>query len=76
MAAASVSDTGVGIAPNEIERALAPFGQTSATPYNGQRGTGLGLPIARLIVERHGGTLSLESTLGVGTAVSVRLPCT
>lgn len=76
MATIAVADTGVGIAPEEIERAFAPFGQTSAKPQNGQRGTGLGLPIARLIVERHGGTLSLESAIGQGTVVTVRLPCT
>jgi two-component system, sensor histidine kinase len=76
MATVAVADTGVGISPDEIERALAPFGQTSAKPQNGQRGTGLGLLIARLIVERHGGLLSLESALGQGTVVTVRLPCT
>lgn len=76
MASVAVSDNGVGIAPDEIERAFAPFGQTTAKPQNGQRGTGLGLPIARLIVERHGGLLSLDSAVGKGTTVTVRLPCT
>lgn len=75
MACLAVSDTGVGIAPDEIERAFAPFMQTSARPQNGQRGTGLGLPIARLIAERHGGAVSLDSVLGTGTTATIRLPC-
>jgi two-component system, sensor histidine kinase len=75
MATVKVIDTGVGIAPEEISRAFAPFGQTSSKSQNGQRGTGLGLPIARLIVERHGGMLTLESDLGRGTTALVRLPC-
>jgi signal transduction histidine kinase len=38
------------------------------------RGTGLGLPVAKKIVERHGGTIQVESTVGIGTRVTVELP--
>jgi signal transduction histidine kinase len=61
-------DTGAGIAAEDLPRVGQPFYTTK------QGGTGLGLAIASRIVERHGGTLSLESVVGRGTTVRVALP--
>jgi two-component system cell cycle sensor histidine kinase PleC len=69
-----IHDTGIGIAPEDIERVMRPFEQVDATFTRAHDGTGLGLPLAKKLVELHGGTLSIESTLGRGTIASVRLP--
>ena len=70
----SVSDNGIGIAPNDIAKVLTPFGQVETTYARRFGGTGLGLPIARSLVEMHGGSFTLESKLGEGTKVSFTLP--
>lgn len=70
----SVIDTGIGIAPEEIVTALTPFGQVDSTLARKFEGTGLGLPLAKSFVELHGGALDLESEIGSGTTVTVRLP--
>ena len=70
----TVSDNGIGIAPNDIAKVLTPFGQVETTYARRFGGTGLGLPIARSLVEMHGGSFTLESTLGEGTKVSFTLP--
>jgi cell cycle sensor histidine kinase DivJ len=70
-----VSDTGIGIKAQDIERVVESFGQGRhdiRTTEN--RGTGLGLPIAKRFAEAHGGTLSIESREGSGTSVTVTLP--
>jgi len=64
----SVSDTGIGIAPDQLERIFQPFFTTKA------HGIGLGLPITRRLVEDHRGHLLVESQPGYGTTISVRLP--
>jgi signal transduction histidine kinase len=74
-----VRDTGVGIRPEDIPRAFEPFVQLDNAPAGVQRdwprsGTGLGLPIARGLVEAHGGVLTVESAPGHGTTVAVTLP--
>jgi signal transduction histidine kinase len=69
-----VADNGIGIAPEDIERALSPFGQVDSRLSRRYEGTGLGLPLARALAELHGGTLMLESALGRGTIVRVTLP--
>ena len=70
----TVSDTGIGIAPADIARVMEPFGQVD-NPINRKfRGTGLGLPLTKGLVELHGGGFQIESTPGVGTTVTVRLP--
>ncbi len=69
-----VVDTGIGIAPDDIAKALTPFGQVVPQDGEPREGTGLGLPIARSLVERHGGSLRIESQLGRGTNVRVSLP--
>ena len=72
--AIAVSDTGIGIAPEDIPKALAPFGQIERKVRRKQEGTGLGLPLAKQLVELHGGTFAIESTLNVGTTVTFLLP--
>ncbi len=63
-----MTDTGPGIAPALLPRILDPFFTTK------EKGTGLGLSVVYGIIERHGGTLEIESALGEGTTVIVRLP--
>ncbi|NTU79227.1 MAG: GAF domain-containing protein [Chloroflexales bacterium] len=70
-----VSDTGVGIADNLLEQIFQPFVTTKSTLDSGATsGTGLGLAISQNIIESHHGTISVSSTLGQGTTISVRLP--
>jgi len=70
----SVSDTGIGIAPADIEKALSPFGQIDSDMARRYRGTGLGLSIVRGICELHGGSLDIESQVGTGTTVTIVIP--
>jgi signal transduction histidine kinase len=72
----SVADTGVGIAPEDQARVFEQFGQAGDTLTDKPRGTGLGLPICREIVEHHGGRLWLESRVGRGSTFSFSLPLT
>ena len=69
-----VSDTGIGIPADKIELAMEPFSQVEASASRHYQGTGLGLPLAKRLVELHGGTLSLESEVSQGTVVSILLP--
>jgi len=69
----SVSDTGIGIAPDMQARVLEPFTQAEGGLTRRYDGTGLGLPICRGLVALHGGDIELHSTLGKGTTVTVRL---
>lgn len=71
-----VADTGIGIPKNKIQRALEPFGQIhdSAHSANEVPGTGLGLPLAKAMVELHGGSLILDSDTGQGTRVTLFFP--
>jgi signal transduction histidine kinase len=69
-----VADTGIGIPREEIGQLFSRFYRASTATRRAIPGTGLGLVIARAIVERHGGTISLESREGEGTRVSVTLP--
>lgn len=70
-----VEDEGIGIPADRLQQAMEPFGQVSDKVENShQRGTGLGLPLAKAMVELHGGTLELESALGEGTKVIVYFP--
>ncbi len=70
----TVADTGIGIDPADIEKVLTPFGQVENTYARRFGGTGLGLPIAKSLVEMHGGRFTLESVVGEGTKVSFSLP--
>ncbi len=69
-----VSDTGVGIRPDEIEAIWEDFRQLDQSRTRSYGGTGLGLSIARRLTEQLGGKVRVESTLGVGTTFIVRLP--
>jgi signal transduction histidine kinase len=70
----AVTDSGVGMAPNEIKVALTPFGQVSNALSRKHTGTGLGLPLAKAMMELHGGTLRIASAPGQGTTVSLYFP--
>ena len=72
----SVADTGVGIAPADHEKVFEQFGQAGDTLTDKPRGTGLGLPICREIVEHHGGRIWVDSELGHGATFSFALPVT
>ena len=69
-----VCDTGVGIAKEDIERALKPFVQVDSTLTRRYIGAGLGLPLSQRLVELHGGVLKIESELGEGTTVTACFP--
>jgi signal transduction histidine kinase len=70
----SVTDTGVGMTDQELEKLFQRYEQTSSKPLRGESGTGLGLYIVKEIVEAHGGTLEVSSVQGVGTSMLARLP--
>ncbi len=70
-----VSDTGVGISEEDISLITEPFTRAQGSPHHSRaEGTGLGLAIVKALVELHGGTLKIKSTVGEGTQVTVRLP--
>jgi signal transduction histidine kinase len=69
-----VADTGVGMASEAIPNLLRPFAQVDQSLARSHEGLGLGLSVARLIAEAHGGQLKLASELGVGTRVAIVLP--
>ena len=70
----SISDTGYGIAPDEIPRIFERFYRAKTEKTRNIVGTGLGLPIVKSIVEAHNGTVKVESKEGVGSTFYVRLP--
>jgi PAS domain S-box-containing protein len=69
-----VADTGIGIAAENMTKAMAPFGQVDGTLARRHQGTGLGLPLTRALIELHGGRLDLASRIGVGTEASLIFP--
>ncbi len=70
----TVADTGRGIASDQIDAAFTPFEQTDSSSEASLGGTGLGLPICRHYCALMGGTISLESEVGVGSTFTVQLP--
>jgi signal transduction histidine kinase len=70
----AVTDSGIGIPPNDIGRVLEPFEQVDSALARRHQGTGLGLPLVKAIMELHGGTVELRSEVGAGTRVSVTFP--
>jgi len=70
-----VRDTGTGIAPEKLRRIFEPFYTTKEGPdESGKGGTGLGLSMCREIIEAHRGRIRVESTVGKGTAFTLKLP--
>jgi signal transduction histidine kinase len=72
--ALSVADQGIGIAANDIPKALERFGQLDTDPNRQHEGAGLGLPLAQHLMELHNGTLRISSEPGSGTTVTVTFP--
>ena len=69
-----VTDTGIGIAPEDIARIIRPFEQVETVLSRSHGGTGLGLPLTAKLTELHGGELTIESQVAQGTTVTVWLP--
>lgn len=69
-----VADTGIGIAEKDIPKVFEAFRQVESGRSMNAKGTGLGMPLTRHLIELHGGTVSLESEVGVGTTVTLTLP--
>lgn len=69
-----VKDNGIGIAEDDIPKALSVFGQVKSVHEPDEEGTGLGLPLCKMLAELHGGELQITSKLGEGTTVSFMLP--
>jgi signal transduction histidine kinase len=69
-----ITDTGIGIAPEDIPRAMAQFGQVDNVLNRKHAGSGLGLPLTKGLVKLHGGSFDLQSEAHIGTTVTVRLP--
>ncbi|MCI5060485.1 MAG: PAS domain-containing sensor histidine kinase [Alphaproteobacteria bacterium] len=70
----SVTDTGVGLSENEIEKALSPFGQLDTELNRSKSGTGLGLTLVKTLIGLHGGELELVSQKGIGTTATLIFP--
>ncbi len=70
----TLTDTGIGIADKDVWKALAPFTQVDRDIDCAYEGTGLGLPLSKALIELHEGKLSIQSKVGTGTRVTVRLP--
>jgi signal transduction histidine kinase len=70
----TVADTGIGIAPEDLDRVLEPFVQVDSSLSRRHQGTGLGLPAVKGIMQLHGGTIALQSTLGHGTKATITFP--
>lgn len=70
----AVQDTGIGMTDEQLAIALKPFGQVDSSRARAQEGTGLGLPISKSIIEKHGGRLVITSSANVGTTVAFTLP--
>ena len=70
----AVADTGIGIAAENMELILMPFSQVASNGLIKEGGTGLGLSIVKSLIELQGGVLQIDSKVGIGTRVTVRLP--
>jgi two-component system cell cycle sensor histidine kinase PleC len=69
-----IRDSGLGMSPEEISVAMAPFGQVDGGRSRWREGAGLGLPIAKALIELHGGSLDIRSEASEGTEVAITFP--
>jgi signal transduction histidine kinase len=70
----SVTDSGVGIAKEELKKIFDKFYRVPATKQKEKRGSGLGLTLAKHIIEAHGGAIEVESEVGKGSKFTIRIP--
>jgi signal transduction histidine kinase len=70
----AIRDTGPGIAPNDRTRIFDAFHQVDNSTTRSKGGTGLGLSISKRLIEMHGGTIVVESEVGVGSTFVLRMP--
>ena len=70
----SVRDTGCGIPAEKLRRIFEPFFTTKTADQQGQGGTGLGLSLARDVMEAHGGRIRVDSAVGAGTTFTLKFP--
>jgi PAS domain S-box-containing protein len=70
----AIADTGIGIAAEDIDKAMAPFGQVDSTLARRHQGTGLGLPLTKALIELHDGRFEIESVPGAGTTTRLVFP--
>jgi two-component system, cell cycle sensor histidine kinase PleC len=70
----SVADTGIGMTPSDLQRAMEPFGQVDTALNRKYEGTGLGLPLVKLLADLHDARLAIDSKAGVGTTVTLQFP--
>ncbi|MEQ8964413.1 MAG: PAS-domain containing protein [Azospirillaceae bacterium] len=69
-----VADTGIGIAPHDLAQVMLPFGQVVEAQRGERTGTGLGLPLVKALIERHGGIFAIDTAPNEGTTVSLTFP--
>jgi signal transduction histidine kinase/CHASE1-domain containing sensor protein/integral membrane sensor domain MASE1 len=67
-------DTGIGMTPSEVAKALRPYGQIGSALVKNVEGTGLGMPLVKSLIELHGGRLEIDSVKGRGTTMTVHFP--
>ncbi|MEM6811746.1 MAG: PAS domain-containing sensor histidine kinase [Pseudomonadota bacterium] len=70
----SITDTGIGMSDEELEKALSPFGQIDTEHSRSKSGTGLGLTLVKSLIELHGGDLDIVSQKGIGTTATLIFP--
>ena len=69
-----ISDNGIGIAEDDMQKVLTPFGQIDSALASEHDGTGLGVPLVKAMIELHGGTLTFDSAPDKGSVVTLRFP--
>lgn len=70
----SITDTGIGLDPHEIQKAISPFGQIDNALNRNNKGTGLGLTLVNSLMKLHGGNVEIVSQKGIGTTVTLIFP--
>lgn len=70
----AITDHGIGMRPEHVPISLEPFRHIDSDPTHSSNGTGIGLPLAKLLIEKHGGRLGIKSRFGKGTTVTILVP--